>query len=307
MEQPLIVVTGASGRVGQNVVSHLVRHHYPLIRAAFHHLADAARLPENVERAPIEYHDPASVLAALKGAERLFLLTPGGIQQTEETRVLVEAAAQVGIKHIVKVGTLKCDEPPILPTDVQSSSAEQLIRASGGDFTFLRCSFFNQLFVSPEALEQVRAGAGFTALCDGSTGWVDCRDVGEAAANVLMAPEKHRGKIYDLTGPACLSFDDIRAIMTRVSGAPVPFIKLSENMLSQIYANESDATIEARLGCLVKLREGYIAYVTPHLRTLLGRAPRTFEDFARDHAHLLFPDLADREPPSLYDDATLHL
>lgn len=305
MERPLIVVTGASGRVGQHVVLHLLRHGYPHMRAAFHHLQDAVSLPNDVERAPIEYHEPASVLNALEGAERMFLLTPGGIQQAEETRVLVEAAAQVGVRHIVKVGTLKCDEPPILPTDVQCSSAEQLIRDSGCDFTFLRCSFFNQLFVAPEALAQVRAGAGFTALCDGATGWVDCRDVGEAAANVLMAPEGHRGRIYDVTGPECLSFDDIRDIMSRVAGHPVQFIKLSEDMLSQIYANESDATIEARLGCLVKLREGYIAYVTPDLRKLIDRAPRSFEEFARDHAHLLFPDLGDTDRHLPFD-ASLH-
>jgi uncharacterized protein YbjT (DUF2867 family) len=46
MERPLIVVTGASGRVGQNVVSHLLRRQYPHIRAAFHHVSDAARVPE---------------------------------------------------------------------------------------------------------------------------------------------------------------------------------------------------------------------------------------------------------------------
>ena len=44
------------------------------------------------------------------------------------------------------------------------------------------------------------------------------------------------------------------------------------------------------MGCLVKLREGYIDYVSADLKDLIKRAPRSFEQFARDHAHLLFPD-----------------
>lgn len=287
MSDTTIVVTGATGRSGQEVVRHLLGKKHVRVRAAVHHRHKAHDIPSHVEVVEIEQNDPRSVEAALRGADKLFWVTPGGVEQVPQTAIMVPMAQKLGIKHIVKLGNIGCDEEPIYETDRQCFESEQAIAKSGIDHTFLRGSWFNQIFVSGDLLAQIRQGAAYMMFTEGKTGWLDCRDIGAIGATVLTEPG-HHGKTYNMTGPEPLSFGDIGEIMSNVAGRTIQFVKLSEDVVRQMFAHEPAAVVDARIGCLAKLRDGYIENISNDVERLLGRPAISFEQFTRDYAEILF-------------------
>jgi uncharacterized protein YbjT (DUF2867 family) len=292
-KKPLIVVTGATGRTGGEVLAGLTGRDDVEVRAAVHSPAKLKSAPSYVEVVALDYADRDSIAQALAGATKVYWVTPGGVEQIDYTRTMVEAAKAAGVAHIVKVGSLDPDIEPITGTDRQCGESERLIAASGIPYTFLRCSFYDQMFVA--GVDGLRHGPTFIAISKGRTGWIDCRDIGAVAVEALVG-DGHTNKVYNLTGPEVLSFDDIQRIMTGVAGRPVPFVEVPEQALRQMFAHETAECVEARLGCLRKLRGDYIAYVTDDVERLVGRPPISFAQFCRDYAASLF-DVSLRSPP----------
>jgi uncharacterized protein YbjT (DUF2867 family) len=285
MAKPLIVVTGATGRTGGEVLARLAARPDVTVRAAVHSPDKLKNARPHVQVVALDYADADSMARALQGADRLYWVTPGGVGQIGYTRTMVDAARAAGVGYIVKVGSLDPDVEPITGTDRQCGESERLIAASGIAHTFVRASFYNQMFVA--GADGLRHGDTFMALAAGRTGWIDCRDIGAVAAQVLVAPE-HAEKVYNLTGPEVLSFDDLQRIMEAEAGRPVAFMRVPEAALRQMFAHETEECVEARLGCLRKLTGDYIAYVTDDVQALLGRPPIAFAQFCRDYARQLF-------------------
>ena len=285
MAKPLIVVTGATGRTGGEVLRQLAARTDVAVRAAVHSPDKLKNAGSNVQVVAMDYGNTDSMVRALQGADKLYWVTPGGVGQIDYTRTMVDAAGAAGIRHIVKVGSLDPDVEPITGTDRQCGESERLIADSGIAHTFVRASFYNQMFVA--GVDGLRHGDTFMALADGRTGWIDCRDIGAVAAQVLVE-EGHADKVYNLTGPEVLSFNDIQRIMETEAGRPVAFVRLPEAALRQMFAHETEECVEARLGCLRKLSGDYIAYVTDGVQALLGRPPIPFTQFCRDYARQLF-------------------
>ena len=300
MKKGTIVVTGAGGRVGQEVVRSLLEQDYPEIRTAVHRPTASMTLPAHLETVSIEYDNPLSIRAALQGAEKLFWVTPGGSSQAQYTQTMVEQARACGVRHIVKLGALGCDAEPIYGADRQCWASEQTIAQSGIDHTFLRASWFNQIFTDGDLRDQINIGHVYVMFCAGRAGWVDCRDVGRAAAQVLLG-EGHQGLTYNLTGPDLLSFCDISNIMSDVAGRDVEFIALAESVVRHMFRHEDRDTLEARIGNFHKLSAGHLAYVTADLFRLTGQRPTTFVRFVHDYADVLFTDVPSLHVPSAAD------
>ena len=285
---------GATGRTGREVLLQLVQRADVSVRAAARSPAHLPELNVKVPVVDVDYTRTDVLEAALRGADRMYWVTPGGVDQLRYTRTMIEAALRAGIQHIVKVGTLDPNIAPITGTDRQCGESERIIAESGIAYTFLRCSFYDQMFIM--GADGLRSGSTFISVSDGKTGWLDCRDIGAVAAKVI-AEGGHAGKVYNLTGPQVLGFDDLQKILERVAGRPVHFIRITTDMITQMFAHESAECIEARLGCLTKLSGGFIAYTTDDVRKLLGRSATSFEVFARDHARQLFEDDMPPEVP----------
>lgn len=196
--KPIILVLGAGGQVGRYVVEHLVRFPDELsVRVT-------ARTLEKVSALRAEGHDavlldldrPSTFAAALRGVDRVFLLTGYTVAMLAQSKTFVDAARKASVQHIVHLGTFgtwDCTDPHI----AWHQLVETYIKASGIAWTHLHPNVF---------MEQL---GNLTRITDNTfpiywgrdrVGWVASRDVGAAAACVLHeGPARHAGKDYWLS------------------------------------------------------------------------------------------------------------
>jgi uncharacterized protein YbjT (DUF2867 family) len=150
-----ILVTGATGTVGSEVVKQLlsakVERGYEdmIVKAAARSANDSTFRNLGVQALELDYNKPDTLSAALSGVDKLFLLTPFQSNMVDLTSNLVNEAKKAGVKYIVKQSVLGADdaEQAITPSRLHRQ-AEKVIEESGIPFTFLRPNFFMQNFVT---------------------------------------------------------------------------------------------------------------------------------------------------------------
>lgn len=272
-----VLVTGATGTVGRHVVEQLI--------AAGETVRGAVRDPQSVLAAgqPVrfDFADPTSWTGALDGVDRLFLMRPPAISDvTTYLRPVIDLAASRGVRHIVFLSLIGVNR--VMP----HWRVEQDIAASGLAYTFLRPSFFAQNLLTAYRADirdrdEIRMPAG-----RGRTAFVDTRDVAEVAARVLSRPEDHVSCAYSLTGEQALRWDDVAVLLTRELQRPIRYTSISFRRYRRelLAAGADPVYVRVQLGIHLVARLGLAGRITPTLRELLGRPPRTLAAFITDHA-----------------------
>jgi uncharacterized protein YbjT (DUF2867 family) len=177
-------------------------------------------LGEQIEQAVGELDRPETVEAALAGVDRVFLLTTQSSQQPKWERSVIEAATRAGVGHLVKLSVFRADERSPLQIARQHGQAERALAESGVASTVLRPLFFMQ-----NLLGMACDGTIATAAGDGRVAMVDARDVAAVAVAVLTS-SGHEGKVYTLSGPRALSFDEVARICSRQTGRPFRHLRV---------------------------------------------------------------------------------
>jgi uncharacterized protein YbjT (DUF2867 family) len=280
----MILVTGATGKVGQELVRRLSE-----ARVEFRALVRSAGKAQSIRQAGGEavvgdLAYAAAVEEALQGAERLFVLTNSLPDQPATEARLVDAAKEAGVWHVVKLSTSGADaaDAPLFLT--LHRDAERHIEASGLEWTFLRPNFFMQNYL--DFADAIRT-QGVFASC-GGTGLhadVDARDVGEVAARVLTETG-HEGRAYELTGREACSYADVARRIGKVAGRDVRFTDLSaeDGRRALVSAGESEWSADAWVELLAWFQNGAgAARVSGDVEKVLGRPPRNLDAFLREN------------------------
>ena len=152
-------------------------------------------------------------------------------------------------------------------------------------WTHLRPNFFMQNYHTVYR-DSVRRGAIPFYTGAGRTSLVDARDVGAAAAAVLLSPG-HEASAPVLTGSEALDHTEIAAILSRSTGREIRYTARShdDTRAALRAAGLPEAVIEASLTRFREVETGAFAAVSQALGDLLGRAPRSFASYAWEHAH----------------------
>jgi uncharacterized protein YbjT (DUF2867 family) len=281
----LIVVTGSSGTTGRDLVR-LLSAAGAAVRAISRDVANAQPLP-HVTPFTADLRDPQQVEAALVGASSVFLLTgnePGftGLQTT-----VIDAAAQAGVAHLVKLSALGASDHSRSAIGRDHWEVEQALQRTALPWTILRPHCFMQNWLGDVA-ESVRTENTISAaIGDGRVPFIDTRDIAAVGAEALLHRERHIGKKYVLTGGEAVGYADLARVLTAVTGRPIVYRPISmEEARSRLERRGVDpAVIAASLALAAYQRDGGpTARVSPTVQTLLGRPPRTIMDFTRDHA-----------------------
>lgn len=281
-----MLVTGATGNVGSLVVRELQGRGISV--RAFVRDPDkaAAMLDDGVELVFGDFSNPESVRRALEGVEGVFLACANDPRQVEYETGVIDAARQAGVMRIVKLSALGAEiGSPIAFWDWHGRIEEHL-RASGVRFVVLRPTFnMTNLIGSAEA---VRHTGSLFAPADGArVAMIDPRDIAAVAA-IALAEDTHDGKTCTLTGPEAITFGQVAGYLWTALGREVEYVNVPDEAAMQGMVEQGLPEFVA--GQIVTvfgvLRSGAQEWTTGTVRTLTGRDPIGFAEFAREHAPL---------------------
>jgi uncharacterized protein YbjT (DUF2867 family) len=280
----VLLVTGATGNVGSRLVRELVAVGAPT-RALVRRPEAAAELRElGVEAVVGAFEDAESLRQAVSGVERLYLVSPPGVDgMVDQQLAVVGAARDQGVRHIVKQSSIAADEDTDASIVVAHRRIEEAIERSGMSWTHLRPHWFMQNELGQAGT--IAADGVFYAPDVTEISMIDVADVASVAAQVLTS-DVHEGKAYVLTGPELLSYADLAGIYSRVLGRQVRWQQVSlEDARDSM--REAGMPEELAVGfpeVMGRYGEGGVTReVSPLVEELSGRAPRTFEKFLREN------------------------
>ncbi|OGP13641.1 MAG: hypothetical protein A2052_06410 [Deltaproteobacteria bacterium GWA2_54_12] len=281
------LVTGATGTVGSFLVRELSKRGEPT-RAAVHTEAKAGRIAEaNIEIFEMDFADKASVDAALKGIEKVYLLTPFSPGQVEMAGFFIDRAVEAGVRYIVRQSAAGAETEAITLLRGHRM-AEARVEESGIPYTHLRPNSFMQNFVNFFSDSIRTSGRLHLPLKNAAVSYIDARDIAAVAATLLAGSvkEEHVNRAYALTGPAPVTMDAVAAAISRATGRPVQYMDISpaEAKLGMKAAGMPDWAIESMIELYEFQRDGRAERVSGAVEEIAGRAPFSFDDFARDNA-----------------------
>lgn len=281
---PLITVTGSTGTIGGELVR-LLSAAGANTRAIYRDPAKARSLPP-VMRIQADLKDLVQIDAALSGTWRLFLLTGNERDFGRVQIAVVEAAARLGVRHLVKLSALGASDHSRSTIAREHWAVERAIQETRIPWTILRPHAFMQNWLGDVAASVRAEDAIYAPIGDGRVPFIDTRDIAAVAAEVLLHPEAHAGKKYFLTGGAAVGYADLAAALSEATCRTITYrpITMEEARARLAARGVPAATVEAMLAIAAYQRDGGpTATVSPNVERLLGRPPRTIHDFVRDY------------------------
>jgi uncharacterized protein YbjT (DUF2867 family) len=285
-----ILVTGATGTVGAHLVR-VLRERGAQPRAFVRDRDKAASmLGQEVELAVGDFADRGSIERALRGTEGMFLACGNVPGQIEHESAAIDAAKTAGIGAVVKLsGPRPAVDSPLLFERWHATIEHHLLR-SGLPWVLLRPSaYMTNLLAFAETIAQT--GKVFAPAGSAEIAYVDPRDVAAAAAAALVN-DGHVGGTYTLTGPEAITYDRIAQQLSAASGRTIEYVDVPDEAARHAMreAGLPAMMAEAIVDVFGSYRAGSQSRTTDGVRALTGREPRTFAQFARDHAPLFGAD-----------------
>ncbi len=290
----MILIIGATGNTGRVAVAKLLEQGLP-VRVLTRDPERARTLPgfSGAELVTGDATHPEALGPAFAGVEQVYFIPPSTNDFHIAGEGVIAAARQAGVRYLVKISTM-CAAASA-PSNALSYHfhGEQRLRESGIPFTILRPNSFMQNFFH-YAPSIKYAGALYHCLGDAKMALVDTQDVAEVAAALLQIKGAgHEGKSYDLTGPEALTYAEAVEKIAAATGRPVQCVDVPppayEQMLLGLGMTAAQAAEVVNLYGRGPYREGQGAELSSATTDILGRAPRSFADFARDHSALFLP------------------
>ncbi|WP_394824989.1 NAD(P)H-binding protein [Pendulispora albinea] len=282
----MILITGAAGTIGRELVKELRAARIP-VRAMTRNPAKArAALGEELELVRGDFTDSRSLASALPNVRALFLLTAAGPWVADHDAAMLRAVKGTSVQKIVKMSAFGAGTAP-LASSRWHEPGERGVMESGLAWTVLRPAGFAS---NAQAwVPAIRAGDAIElATGDGRHAVVDPRDVAAVAARAL-ATDTHDGSIYELTGPEPLTAAEQIATLGRALGRSIATRDVTPEMAADRMreAGTPAAFADAVREGYAYVRAGNAASQSDAVERILGRAPRSFEVWVRDHLPLL--------------------
>ena len=253
LEDDTVLVLGATGKTGRRVTGLL---------------GSAARPASRSAATKFDWSAPDTWEPAVRGTTSVYVVPPENPAQLND---FVGVAVKAGVTRLVLLSMRGApDDDPF----------EAAVKGSGVEWTILRPTWFMQNFDEDIFAEPVRHGELAVPAGDGVHPFIDVVDIAEVAVVALTQPG-HDGKTYDLSGPEALSFPEVLARISEVTGEPVRYVDIAPEeftaALRGLGFSEEVADLITML--IVLIRKGEEAHVSDTVRRVLGREPRTFTDY----------------------------
>nr|WTB29303.1 NmrA family NAD(P)-binding protein [Streptomyces sp. NBC_00830] len=257
------LVIGGTGKTGRRVAERLTARGLPV------------RVGSRSGEPPFVWEDPSTWEAALEGVGAVYvtyypdLAFPGA---AEAVGAFSKVAVEMGARRLVLLSG-RGEEGAVI--------SEDKLKESGADWTVVRANWFNQNFSESFFLEPVLSGELALPTADAVEPFVDADDIADVVTAALT-DDKHIGKTYELSGPRLLSFHDVAAELSAVTGREITYIPVGiDDYRAVLEENGLPVDFADLFGLIL---DGRNASVVHGVEEALGRKPRDFSEFAKDAA-----------------------
>lgn len=259
-----VLVTGATGNVGEHVVRHLIDNNQEVV-VATSSLDRKNKLKKqypNVEL--LDFKNPTTFEQALKDVDRVFLMRPPHLGDPKDLYPFIDALKQHSIRFVVFLSLMGIEKNPIPP----HYKIEKYIKESKIPYSFLRPGFFMQNLTGIHLHEIIHDQKLFVPAGHSKTSFVDAADVALAGAVLLTNPQVYQNTSFTITGSDAYSYDEVAQIMSEVTNINITYTKPS-----LLYYRK--AMIQTR-----KLDKKFVnVSVALYIMTRLNTASKIFDDF----------------------------
>ncbi len=276
-----VLITGATGNVGIEVLFALKKANYPLkvnagVRDTDFGNEKLANL--NVDIIKFDFTNSDTYLPALQDIDLLFLLRPPQISDvTKYFKPLIDMAKQAAVKHIVFLSVQGVEKSKIIP----HHKIEKLIVESKIPYTFLRPAYFMQNFTTTLRNDIVKNHRIYLPAGEAKFTVIDVKDIGTVSAKVLSEPHNHLHKCYELTNNEILTFTEMAEIMSKGIGKKINFI--SPNLLQFFLTKRKEKMPIPLILVMIMLhyfpRFGKTPNTTDCVKHITGMEPMSFDNF----------------------------
>ena len=263
MQQKPILVIGATGKTGSRVAVRLEAKGLPVRRGSRH------------SATPFDWEAPETWAPALTGARAAYvtyfpdLAFPGAVDKLES---LVETAKDVGVEHLVLLSGRG---------EHHARMGEEVVRASGVEFTIVRAAWFAQNFSEGYLRDPILAGVLPMPGGEIAEPIIDVDDIAGVAVAALTE-DGHRGKLYEVTGPRLMTFAEMAEVLSQSTGRPIRHIPISfEDFHANIARSGGTFVADVFTAIARETLDGRNAHTTDGVMQALGRPPRDFAEFAQ--------------------------
>jgi len=276
-----VLVTGGTGRVGSEVVKELQKRDVAirvLVRK------EGTPLPDGVEAAVGDLLDPVSVQKALDGVDKLYLLNAVTPDELTQGLIAYDLAKKSKLSHIVYHSVFRVEHFKDVPHFASKLAIESALRQFDLPFTIIRPNYF---FQNDASLKDALTGSSVYPMPLGPEGIsaVDIRDIAEATA-IALTKDGHQGKTYNLNGPDVLSGPRIASIWSAELGRTIRYAGHDMDAFEKQTRERAPSwsAFDIRMMFQGYLERGFAAEKgdLATLTALLGHAPRSYENFARE-------------------------
>ncbi|GLW10155.1 NmrA family transcriptional regulator [Microtetraspora sp. NBRC 13810] len=274
----MIVITGATGNVGRPLAQALATAG-ERVTAVSRGVRDVT-VPEGVRHERADLTDPESLRAVLQGADALFFQDTGTSAHLLRPADILDVAKAGGVERVVLLSSQAVEtRPETVSHGGVGQSIEDAVRRSGMEWTILRPGgFASNAYGWAESVRTRRTVAA--PFGDVALPVIDPVDIADVAA-VTLREDGHAGQVYELTGPAPSTPRQRAAAIGDALGEPVRFVEQTrDEARAEMLRFMPEPIVETTLAILGEPTPGE-RRVSPDVERVLGRAPRTFADWAR--------------------------
>ncbi len=275
----MIVITGASGKLGRQVIEKLLE----TVPAA--EIIAAVRNPEKagdlaalgIQVRQADYSKPETLRSAFAGADKVLLISSNEVgQRIPQHQAVIEAAKSAGVKLLAYTSVLRADSSSFALV-AEHKATEENIRASGLPFVFLRNGWYFENHTD-QLGPAVQHGAILGAAGEGRFASAARSDYAAAAAAVLTG-SGHENKIYELAGDTSFTLAELAAAVSKQAGKPVSYRDSAQDFQNALLgfglpAELAADLVDADLGAA----RGELDSASGDLRTLIGKPTVTLAD-----------------------------
>ncbi len=288
MANPLILVTGATGKTGMPAVKQLLEQGFP-VRAFAHQRDDRSEQMESLGAEVVfgDFLDLDSVRAAMKGVKRVyFCYPPQGDRLLEAATNLAIAARDEGVEALVNMSQISAREKAKSPLARHHWQSERVLDWAAIGASHIHPTFFAEdlfLFSGRSIAEE---GKMYLPFGEGKHAPVSAEDIARVVVGILRDPTPHVGNHYVVTGPHDMTMPEIAEVLSKELGKPIKYVDLPIEQWRALLVEQAGFPefLATHLAAVAQdHQDGIFSAETDIVEKIGGRPPQSLEEFVQGH------------------------